>query len=58
MVHPIDAVNQKTIDVHKAVDEPHFSATSYSAMALKNVNTGVYFGHDALESIVNQCTDC
>ena len=58
MVHPIDAVNQKTIDVHKAVSDPHFFTSSYSATALKYVNTGVYFGHDALNSIVNQCTDC
>ena len=58
MVQPIDAVNQNTIDVHKAAGGPHFSATSYSAMALKNVNTGAYFGHVALKSIVNQCTDC
>ena len=58
MVHPIDAVNQKTIDVHKVADGPYFSTTSYSAMALKNVNTGAYFGNDSLKSIVNQCTDC
>ena len=58
MVNHIDAVNLKIIDVHMAVGDPRFSATSYSAMALKYVNTGAHTGHNSIKSVINQRTDC